>query len=124
MRIADLGYFNLSVFAQQSKDGGFWLSRLKLSTAMLNRSGDLLDMMSRLDTKSQSIDVEILLGKKAQVKARLLAQRVPNEVANQRRRQIRKTDKRKGKTPSKRRPQLRRLDPFSDQCLCGDVEFV
>ena len=49
------------------------------------------------------IEMSIRLGVKAQLPCRLLAQRVATEVANKRRRQIRRMAKNKGKTPSKKR---------------------
>ncbi len=52
------------------------------------------------------IDVKIRLGAAEKLDCRLLAVRVPKNVANQRRRQLRARLKRKGKTPSKRQLQM------------------
>jgi len=53
-----------------------------------------------------NIDQPILVGAKEKVKCRLIAQKVGAEVANSRRRKIRKNADEKGKTPSKRQLQL------------------
>ena len=104
LRIADLGYFNLDVLAQQDAGGSYWLSRLKLSTAILTRDRQRIDIGQMLSKHAgNAIDIPILLGAKALLPVRLLAQRVPDEVANQRRRRIRQQARRKGQTPSARK---------------------
>lgn len=104
LRIADLGYFNLKVLAEQTENGSYWLSRLKLTTEVLTLDKQRISLGQMLGHRESSeIDTPILLGVKALLPARLLAQRVAPDVANQRRRQIRQQARRKGRTPSARR---------------------
>ena len=92
------------VLAQQDAGGSYWLSRLKLSTAILTRDRQRIDIGQMLSKHAgNAIDIPILLGAKALLPVRLLAQRVPDEVANQRRRRIRQQARRKGQTPSARK---------------------
>jgi len=110
MRIADLGYFSLKRLAQMSEDGSYWLTRVKLQCTLSVsenpeiRRYELLEFLA--SQKAQSLEREIRLGTTEQVDCRLLAIRVPPEIANQRRRQRRARLKRKGKTPSKRQLQM------------------
>ena len=85
----------------------FWLTRLKTNTKIYNKKGKALDLIKLLkDKKSSQIDMNIKLGKKCQLPCRLLALAIPEEVANKRRRKIRKEGKREGITPTKMRLQM------------------
>lgn len=88
LRMADLGFFDLDQFAQDSIDRVYWLSRYKVGTVVLSMSGQRLHLATLLNDQDQ-LDTPILLGQKHQIPCRLLAQRVPQEVADQRRRRLR-----------------------------------
>lgn len=106
LRIADLGYFSLKRLAQMSSDGSYWLTRVKVQCTLYTdshpqaRRYELDEFLQSQD--ANCIDVKIRLGTTEKLDCRLLAVRVPPEIANQRRRQLRARLKRKGKTPSKR----------------------
>jgi len=101
LRLADLGFFNLGVFAEMSAQGVYWLSRLLLSTAVFTPEGQRCDVLSLLASQgTPTVDLPICLGAIHHLPARLLAVRVPEEVANQRRYRLRATAKRHGRTPS------------------------
>ena len=109
LRIADLGFWSVPDLAAIAADGGFWLSRLQAQTAVLTPEG--IDL--RLDhllatTPDATLELEIRLGTTLQLPARLLAQRVPPQVAEERRRRIRDDAKRRGHTP--RQARLQRAD--------------
>ncbi|CAA9368214.1 MAG: hypothetical protein AVDCRST_MAG93-8166 [uncultured Chloroflexia bacterium] len=81
---------------------GFVLSRLNTQVALFDPQGNRLDLQKVLDHAEAMLDRPVLLGRKERLEARLLAVRVPQEVADQRRRRIRQEFRDKGKTPSAR----------------------
>jgi len=101
LRISDLGFFTLGVFAAMTAQGVYWLSRLAPGTAVYTPDGarwDVLDLLAAQDTTT--VDLTVTLGVDHRLPGRLLAVRVPEEVVNQRRRRLRADAKRRGKTPS------------------------
>jgi len=104
LRIADLGYFNLGVLAAEAEEGVFWLSRLKMGTAVYDVEGHPLDLGHWLSAQETGrVDVPILLGSKHHIRCRLLAVRVPPEVAAERRRKVKRDAQKKGQTVSQAR---------------------
>jgi hypothetical protein len=104
LSIADLGYWKLADLEEKSLNGAYWLSRPQVQTILYDEWGKrwtLADLMGR-QTDDQ-IDMVILLGATYQIPARLVAVRVPQEVADQRRHKLKKQARDKGKTVSKSR---------------------
>ena len=103
LRLADLGFYDLNVFAALDEAGVFWLSRLQ-SNSRLTPPGQpertLLATLEALGPVAQW-DGPVVVGKGGRLAARLLACRVPQEVADQRRRRIRAAAKDKGRAPAK-----------------------
>lgn len=83
--VADLGYFALVVLGQLAKEGVFFLQRYKEGVVLWrgNQRIEVLDVLPQ--TEEELVDVQVACGARKQVKARLLAQRVPQQVAEQRR---------------------------------------
>lgn len=101
LRIADLGFFSLDVLQAIAEQGGYWLTRAQISTVLRTLSGERLDLVSFLAAQEcAKLDVPILLGAQHRLSARLLAVRVPQEVADERRRRVREEAKRRGRTPN------------------------
>jgi len=101
LRSSDLGFFTLGVFAAMTAQGVYWLSRLAPGTAVYTPDGarwDVLDLLAAQDTTT--VDLTVTLGVDHRLPGRLRAVRVPEEVANQRRRRLRADAKRRGRTPS------------------------
>jgi len=101
LRISDLGFFTLGVFAAMTAQGVYWLSRLVPGTAVYTQDGarwDVLDLRAAQGTAT--VDLTVTLGVDHRLPGRLLAVRVPEEVSNQRRRRLRADATRRGKTPS------------------------
>ena len=88
LRLADLGFFALDLLRTIGERGGYWLSRLLPRTAVCALDGTRLDLPALL-RPVERLDRPILLGADARVPARLLALRVPQEVADARRRRLR-----------------------------------
>ena len=101
LRIADLGYFSLEQIATAQERGSFVLSRWSPQTTVFAPDGTPLDRLTVLREHAQpTLDREILLGSTQRVPLRLLAQRVPQEVADQRRWRLRKEARDKGRAVS------------------------
>lgn len=101
MRIADLGFFTLDVLDAIAQADGYWLSRLPITTALTTQDGVRIDLPTFLAAQATpTVDVPVRLGATHQLPCRLLAQRVPQEVADQRRRRIREESRRHGRTPN------------------------
>ncbi len=101
LRIADLGYFSLAQMATAQDQGSFVLSRWYPQTALFATDGTPLDLLAVLRRHAQpTLDWELQLGARHRLRVRLLAVRVPQEVADQRRRRIRKEAQEKGQAVS------------------------
>ena len=101
LRLADLGFFDLDVLAQISAQDSFWLARMHRTTAVYDEGGQRWDVLALLAAQGTAeVDLAIALGAAHRLPARLLAVRVPQEVANQRRRRLRAEARDRGRTPS------------------------
>lgn len=127
LRLTDLGFFSLTVLAEIGQSGNYWLTRVKSQCVFYvqskedcddkcssrrgysvprndNNRYDLADFLR--EQKSDRVHINVLLGTKAKLPCRLIALRVPQQVANERRRKMKANAKKKGKTVSKRRLEL------------------
>jgi len=101
LRLADLGFFDLDVLQAIGQAEGFWLTRPQITTVMTSLDGQRLDLVAFLAGQtSATVDVPIDLGARHRLRCRLLAMRVPQEVADQRRRRLREEAARRGRTPN------------------------
>lgn len=109
LRLADLGYFTLGVFATIAAGGGYWFSRLNGGTHVYRADGQLWDLTAWLAEQADATgDYPIQLGAKERLPARLLIAPVPAEVAAERRRRLRQEAIKRGHTPGAE--QLARAD--------------
>lgn len=89
LRITDLGYFNVTVFAAMVAAGEYFLSRLLFGTGVL-QSGVAVEVLSWLARQAGPlVDQSIVLGKSERLACRLVAWRLPVEQANRRRQKLR-----------------------------------
>ena len=92
LQIADLGYFKLADFEAIEAQGAYWLSRYKLRTTVCDLTAEALDLPAWLPQQvGDTIDCEVLLGQAKQLRCRLIAERVPLIVVQQRHERIRET---------------------------------
>jgi hypothetical protein len=105
LRITDLGYFNVMVFAAMMAADEHFLSRLQFGTGVMLRNGSEVELLSWLAKQSGPfVDQPIRLGKEQKLACRLIAWRVPAEQANRRRRKLRQeTISKRGQEPSEER---------------------
>jgi hypothetical protein len=102
LRIADLGYFDLDVFAEMTKAGEYFLSRLQYTTGLLEPDGTPVDLAQWLPQQTgKFIDQPMLVGKGKRLPCRVIAWRLPKEQAARRRQKLRQEYKNTyGKEPS------------------------
>ncbi len=96
LRISDLGYFNVGVFAEMVTAGEHFLSRLQYGTHVLLTNGEAVDLLPWLaKQRGPFVDQSILLGEAQRLGCRLIAWRLPEEQANLRRQKLRRDTKEK-----------------------------
>lgn len=102
--MSDLGYFCLKTFRQICKRGAYFLSRFRVGTTLLDPdSGNPIHIEEILESLTgNAYELKVLMGaqQKTRIACRLIALRVPEEVANQRRHKLRKEARKKGRSPS------------------------
>ena len=95
--IADLNYFDTAKFARWNQAGAYFLSRLKVRTAIYDPKGHRLDVVKVLQAAGDSdIDRGVKLGSQERVPCRLIARRVPADVAAVRRKRLLDKSRRRG----------------------------
>ncbi len=109
LRLADLGYFSLKVLRELDAAGVYWLSRLHAQTAVLDEAGQRREVGDWREAQGGAeVELRVQLGEAERVGCRLLAVKVSEAVANQRRRRLKAEAKRRGQRVSQQR--LRRAD--------------
>jgi hypothetical protein len=101
LRLADLGFFTLGVLRQIDAAGSFWLSRLRADVVVCDtddqRQDDLGRWLAGQTGVDGMVDTTVTLGVRARLPARLVAWRVPQAVADERRRRLRRTAHKQGR---------------------------
>jgi hypothetical protein len=88
--IRDLGYFVLSVFTQIQQLGAYFLSRLKYHVTIYELDGETIIDLLKLLKKYGKLDIDVVIGAKEQLQARLVALPVSEQVAAERRRKAKR----------------------------------
>jgi hypothetical protein len=102
LRLQDLGYFNLARMDNQSERGEYWISRLQPGTHVFD-DNQLIDLPRYLADKAKDntqIEINVTVGVKGRVKARLLLWKLPQEAAGRRRAKLKENAKKHGRTPT------------------------
>ena len=104
LRISDLGYFNLTVFAAMHAAGEYFLSRLQPGTHV-HVDANPLALVDWLNRQMGSfVDAMVELGQEQRLPCRLIAWRMPTELADRCRQKLRAYYRDKyGKEPSAER---------------------
>ena len=107
LRVADLGYFDLTVLSAVDQQQAYWLTRLQAGTVCYDAHGQRLELARYLQRQSGCLlDVPVQLGVAQRLRARVLAQRVGPEIANRRRQRLYAEAKRRGQPVSPERLRL------------------
>jgi hypothetical protein len=102
LSIFDLGYFSLERFARPDAAEAYWISRFQQGTQILDDAGNTLDLQAFLHNSARNgvVDAWVTVGQKERLRCRLVAIRVPPEVANRRRQRIREKARNRGREAS------------------------
>lgn len=107
----DLGFFNQSLFQQFDDKNAYFIVRYQNQTALYEENLDRIDLVTYLKkSKSNEVDLSVRIGSKVKTPIRLIALRLPQEVAAQRRRQAKEKAKADGRRPTPPANRLALLD--------------
>lgn len=99
--LSDVGYFSFARLTALDQSGRFFVQRLKGGTALFHRQGRPLRLKGLLpQQEGEWITYGVCLGVSARLPVRLMIVKVPKEVGNERREELRKDAKRKGEEVS------------------------
>jgi hypothetical protein len=104
--LQDLGYFVLDSFKKIQSEGGYFLSRFLKKTLVFTEDGKELDLLLELKKADFRFERNVHIGQKDRLLVRMVAERVPKEVAEKRVRDEIAYGKRKGYTPCNRSLEL------------------
>jgi hypothetical protein len=101
LHLRDLGYFDLDVFQEIAGKEAFFISRVQDNTALCEPDGERIELAKFLrQGKAHHLDRPMQLGLNHRLPCRLIAVRVPPEVARRRRQAVLKKARRKQYTPT------------------------
>jgi Transposase DDE domain len=108
LRLTDLGFFKLADLRERAERGEYWLTRLQAGTAVFTADGQRWTLPALLAAQPPgSVDLPVEVGVSERVACRLLhpegTRRVPQEVADQRRRRLYEAARKKGQAVSRER---------------------
>ena len=90
LRVGDLGFFDLGQFAEDTRNNIFWLTRYKANTRLYDLEGQPIHLLSWLRQQTDAqFARDVLVGKQHHLACRLLVERVPPDVSEQRKRKLR-----------------------------------
>ena len=118
LSVFDLGYFSLERFRRVGEGNAFWISRFQHGTKVFDPAGKRLHLLSFLRRHGEQglVDVPVVLGEKERLPCRLIAVRVPAEVAARRRQKIREKARDHGREPSQEYLDLQEWTIFVTNC--------
>jgi hypothetical protein len=102
LSLYDLGYFDLARLARWTAAGAHWISRWQQGTATFDADGRPLELLGylRRHTGAWPLDLPILLGATERLACRLIALRVPQEMAARRRQKAYAKARKHGRVPT------------------------
>lgn len=100
LRIADLGYLSIPVLRAYGEQGVYWLTRYQATVLLFSPDGQPFDLATFLQTDpQQTLDRAVQFSDQHRLPCRLIAVRVPSQVAEERRRKLYAAARREGRTP-------------------------
>lgn len=108
LHLRDLGYFELDTLATIDQRQAYYVSRLQQGTAVYDDQEQRLDLVKFLRQQTgQVVDLRVRLGSQHRLACRLVAVRLPKQIAAKRRRKLLKKAQKKGYTPQAATLELR-----------------
>lgn len=103
LRIADLGYFSIPVWAHIVACAAHFLSRVQSQTRIKvdEKMQSVIEFLMKLPSSVGVFDDHILLGRDSLLPCRMIAWRIPKSIAARRRSTLRRLQKKRGQTPTK-----------------------
>jgi hypothetical protein len=124
LSVFDLGYFDLDRFAALETNGAKFISRLQHGTEVYTKEGKRLDLLGHLRKQTTGLlDEEVLLGASTHLRCRLVAIRVPEEVANRRRQKAREKAAKRGRSPTAEYLELLGWSLFVTNCGAEELTW-
>jgi hypothetical protein len=103
LRLCDLGFFDLKRLASDQRQGIHFVSRVPARVNVQLGESAAMNLTAWLDRQpGDRIDTEVVLGTKHRLPCRLIALRLPADVAEKRLKRLRKKLRKKGRKPSDR----------------------
>jgi hypothetical protein len=122
--IYDLGYFSVERFDALAAAGAYFLSRYQHGTTLYDAQGQPLHLLTWLRQQQAGlVDVSIQLGASQRLGCRLIAVRVPEEVANRRRQQARQKARDHGREASAEYLELLGWSLFVTNCTAAQLSW-
>lgn len=111
LQLFDMGYAELERLRRIGQKDAFYITRLKTQTNVYLQADDdeALDLAAWLDKQAQggdTVDVWVYVGAEARLPVRLVAQRLPSAVVEERRRKARKNARKKKRGVTQRHLRL------------------
>lgn len=108
LRLEDLGYYKLDRLRQIDQAGAFFVSRYKFGTKAYVEEAkhyEELDLLKILPTLkvNQIMSIQVYLGEKEMFPVRLIVEKVPKKIADEKRRKLKSDKQNKRKSLSKER---------------------
>jgi hypothetical protein len=104
LSLFDLGYFDLDRFGRLIDGGASWISRLQFGVTVYGADGRRLPLLDELQRRLAAggslVDMPVLLGAVHRLRCRLIAVRVPQEVAARRRQEAHRKASKHGRAAS------------------------
>jgi hypothetical protein len=119
LSIFDLGYFSLERFRRIMDVGAYWISRLQHNTKVFDEAGQPLHLLRFLKANGANglVDMPVVLGEKERLPCRMIAIRVPQEIASRRRQQAYEKALKHGRQPTQEYLDLQEWTIFVTNCL-------
>lgn len=97
--LQDLGYFDIESFIKLQKGGAYYISRHFNQTALFDKHGQRVDLISFMQESSSFFTKEIWIGRKDKIPVRMIGYLLPDSDAEKRVWRIKENARRHGKTP-------------------------
>jgi hypothetical protein len=107
--LRDLGFFSLKDFAHQHEQGVYYLTRAHPQLVVQRGHGQTQSLMAFLRDRGVLLDVDVEVGTKDRLACRLIAWRVPDEVAQRRKTKRLEQHQRKIRRRTKKRHRGRKV---------------